>query len=319
MNDGQFFSGIQRCKLTPFIVAEEQRTLVQMLRRYPGAFAGKAIDLLERNRPEDGPTLRTERMIDLLPVALESADVILWKESMWRAAMEGKEIFRSQPATAIYKGISPQIWYFSDFALMYGEDRSDARTRMRLNLIILPVAGVSNADTALDMESVEYSGRYGYTLIEVCGDSAQVGEALRTPSRACPYLLIYPPRFEDEPPLPVDIFMEAAAGLEFMRLEIVNAERFHWPKATRKIAARKREHLPTIRTVALRRREASAAQKATHGGVDWQHQWLVRGHWRNQFYPATDTHAPKYIAPYVKGPDGAPLKQPAATIFEVKR
>lgn len=41
--------------------------------------------------------------------------------------------------------------------------------------------------------------------------------------------------------------------------------------------------------------------------VDWSHRWVVSGHWRKQWYPAAEVHRPKWIAPYIKGPDDLPL------------
>jgi hypothetical protein len=44
-------------------------------------------------------------------------------------------------------------------------------------------------------------------------------------------------------------------------------------------------------------------------GREWHHQWIVRGHWRNQAYGAGRAlRRPKWIAPYTKGPDDKPLK-----------
>jgi hypothetical protein len=37
-------------------------------------------------------------------------------------------------------------------------------------------------------------------------------------------------------------------------------------------------------------------------------RWMVGGHWRNQWYPATEVHRPRWIDAYVKGPAEAPLK-----------
>lgn len=39
----------------------------------------------------------------------------------------------------------------------------------------------------------------------------------------------------------------------------------------------------------------------------YQHQWIVRGHWRQQWYPAREVHRPIWIAPHAKGPADAPL------------
>lgn len=48
-------------------------------------------------------------------------------------------------------------------------------------------------------------------------------------------------------------------------------------------------------------------------------QWVVRGHWRQQFYPSTNERRPLWIMPYVKGPEDAPLKAPRSTVFAVTR
>ena len=40
---------------------------------------------------------------------------------------------------------------------------------------------------------------------------------------------------------------------------------------------------------------------------EYHHQWIVRGHWRQQWYPSREVHRPVWIAPHVKGPEGAPL------------
>lgn len=39
----------------------------------------------------------------------------------------------------------------------------------------------------------------------------------------------------------------------------------------------------------------------------YHHRWVVRGHWRKQWYPSQERNIPIWITPYVKGPDGAPL------------
>lgn len=50
--------------------------------------------------------------------------------------------------------------------------------------------------------------------------------------------------------------------------------------------------------------------------VDWKHRWTVRGHNRAQWYPSEQAHHVIYIAPYVKGPEGAPLLE---HVYHVKR
>lgn len=75
-------------------------------------------------------------------------------------------------------------------------------------------------------------------------------------------------------------------------------------------AARKRlrraGHEPAlVRVVELRRPKSSGE----HGdsGREFHHQWIVRGHWRQQWHPKREVHRPVWIAPHIKGPEGAPL------------
>jgi hypothetical protein len=52
--------------------------------------------------------------------------------------------------------------------------------------------------------------------------------------------------------------------------------------------------------------------------VDWSCRWIVRSHWRNQFYPGEKRHNPKWIPAYVKGPDDKPLRR-TINLFNVSR
>jgi hypothetical protein len=60
-----------------------------------------------------------------------------------------------------------------------------------------------------------------------------------------------------------------------------------------------------VRVIELRRPTRDADTDPS--GREYHHQWIVRGHWRQQWYPARQVHRPVWIAPHVKGPEGAPL------------
>jgi hypothetical protein len=47
-------------------------------------------------------------------------------------------------------------------------------------------------------------------------------------------------------------------------------------------------------------------------------QFVVRGHWRNQWYPSKGEHRQVWINPHVKGPEDAPF-QPSKRVFELVR
>lgn len=63
-----------------------------------------------------------------------------------------------------------------------------------------------------------------------------------------------------------------------------------------------------VRVIRLRRSlEAERNADSGSGGRDWRHRWIVRGHWRQHWYPRLGDHRPLWIAPYLKGPADAPL------------
>jgi hypothetical protein len=75
---------------------------------------------------------------------------------------------------------------------------------------------------------------------------------------------------------------------------------------------------PLIRVIQLRARDASN-EAYGHGDREYHQRWIVRGHWRQQWYPSMNENRPKWIAPYVKGPADAPLKVPPVNVFAVAR
>ncbi|HYW25765.1 MAG TPA: hypothetical protein VE953_16455 [Terriglobales bacterium] len=88
--------------------------------------------------------------------------------------------------------------------------------------------------------------------------------------------------------------------------------------ALRRLKKAKARTPPAILVVRLRR--------AVHEGDDadghpraWTCRWIVRGHWRQQFYPSSGEYRPIFILPYIKGPDDMPLRAPAERVFAVVR
>lgn len=69
----------------------------------------------------------------------------------------------------------------------------------------------------------------------------------------------------------------------------------------------------------IRLRQEASQREPGESHVEWQHRWFVRGHWRWQpcgaDYPLAVEVSPGeyrariFINPFVKGPEGAPLKQ----------
>jgi hypothetical protein len=107
----------------------------------------------------------------------------------------------------------------------------------------------------------------------------------------------------------------------FMQQKILVANTVRAERHARKRLERQGfPHEPLIRVVELRRREGVLKHESSQNAeVDWSCQWVVRGHWRQQFYPSKHANQPIWITPYVKGPQDKPLKPPRATVFAVVR
>lgn len=106
----------------------------------------------------------------------------------------------------------------------------------------------------------------------------------------------------------------------FLEQEILVA---HTERATRQTAKRcVREYVsPTCHVISLRKEIATehGEQRGQETTIEWSHRWLVRGHWRRQFFPKRAAHAPIWIHPHVKGPEDKPFKTPSETVFSVHR
>lgn len=60
--------------------------------------------------------------------------------------------------------------------------------------------------------------------------------------------------------------------------------------------------------------EKKTASIKDGSGRAYRHRWIVHGHWRNHWYPSRQTHRPIWIDQHVKGPDGAPILDPAKLV-----
>jgi hypothetical protein len=78
--------------------------------------------------------------------------------------------------------------------------------------------------------------------------------------------------------------------------------------------------LTSARYVQLRHRGYVQADKQKIPGQrGYQVRWIVRGHWRNHYYPSRGTHRPIWIDQHVKGPEGAPILDPGKLVNVLRR
>lgn len=109
------------------------------------------------------------------------------------------------------------------------------------------------------------------------------------------------------------------ASLLFVRQRIVSTSQRLVNRVTAKRLSRDNpEHVPLVTVIELRRRESSPVRDSdAHRDIAWSHQWIVSGHWHN--YHTNEGLQPRWLMPYVKGPEDKPLKPPRAKVFAVVR
>jgi hypothetical protein len=109
-----------------------------------------------------------------------------------------------------------------------------------------------------------------------------------------------------------------AAFLLFVQQRILSVSQHQLERHARRRIQRDDWKNELVRVVELRRRER-VGPVAQPESVEWSCQWIVRGHWRQQFYPRQHGNHLLWITPHVKGPQDKPLKPPRATVFAVVR
>lgn len=86
--------------------------------------------------------------------------------------------------------------------------------------------------------------------------------------------------------------------------------REHLDRPTRRRAQRagRDPRLDAVRIHDLRGAARAARTEATEQAGRYRHRWIVEGHWRSQPYgPQSSLRRPVWIAPHMKGPEGAPV------------
>ncbi len=108
-----------------------------------------------------------------------------------------------------------------------------------------------------------------------------------------------------------------ASMVAFLQQRILVSSR-RWPsRATRRRAEKEGRAESAISVIKLRK-TMERPHKGIGEPIEWTCQWIVSGHWRDQWYPSIRRNQPIWIAPYLKGPEDKPLRHPER-LFAVVR
>ena len=101
-----------------------------------------------------------------------------------------------------------------------------------------------------------------------------------------------------------------AVWLLMSQPNIAEVEVFDRPRTLRRRDEREGLNPGAVRLLHLRRPPAGSGVEGEDevGGREYTCRWMVRGHWRQQWYKSRDGHRPIWISPHIKGPEGKPLR-----------
>lgn len=110
------------------------------------------------------------------------------------------------------------------------------------------------------------------------------------------------------------------ALFHFMAHRLADTQRHIPDRSVRRRAEQNHQAVPAWLTVVTLRRVQPQDAKETRGNAPTRScRWIVRGHWRNQWYPAERQHRARFIHAYVKGPADLPLKPLTFKLFKAVR
>lgn len=107
-------------------------------------------------------------------------------------------------------------------------------------------------------------------------------------------------------PQDVSFLRYLVATWNLMRQPLVRDDAQSADRQAAKRARREKREAPKIRLIKLRSATGGEIRNDAERKT-YSHRWVVRGHWRMQWYPSIKDHRPLYVLPHVKGPADAPL------------
>jgi hypothetical protein len=268
---------------------------------------------------DGAPTEDKHRFFSLLSESMRLSETVIWTDNMWRAAINGADTFTGTTVDEKFiRNVRAQFWHIehpgtgidlgleADFQLPEGVEPEF--------LYISRVEEVVRGDKRRPKIGISMGICFSVTKSNTKEFSKDT----------LPHWRFLPPVYADEPIQPY--MAPTIAALSFMNLEIISKERIQPNHAYRKQAKKENRPLPEIHTIYLRRTKA-AKKNDKHLSEDQLHeakrkysvQFMVQGFWRNQYYPSTGEHKPKWIKDFFKGDPNLPFQAPRKRVYAVKR
>jgi hypothetical protein len=233
----------------------------------------------------------------LLSQVIARAPIFWWRDDLFKAAINGSEIF---------EGKFPKGRLLPEFQLWLPEHCFYSGTSL---VSIDPIIESGRTATCIGIfiwDDKRNSGLHvsSWNYLHGAGRRDEIDYNIQI--------------FDNEHTSGLDPVM---AALEFMNLPIVRKEEAKPPRCERRRLEKEgKPSKETYSMIALRRTPPPNKSIPSNGEhhMDYNCQWMVSPHWRNQWYASLQEHKPIFIHPYLKGPEDKPLKS-SRSIYGVIR
>ncbi len=115
------------------------------------------------------------------------------------------------------------------------------------------------------------------------------------------------------------IGQQLSASAAFLKMKVAAKERTRLPRPERRRMKKEGKTEPELYTVSLRKSQGRAEYAGDGEPIERDCHWMVSGHWRRQWYPSVEKHAPLWIDGYVKGDTTKPFKLSKKRVFAAVR
>ena len=115
------------------------------------------------------------------------------------------------------------------------------------------------------------------------------------------------------------VAQQLSAASAFLKMKVAAKEKTRLPRPERRRMAREGKKEPELYTVSLRKTQGKAENAGTGELIERDSHWMVSGHWRRQWFPSVEKHAPLWIDGHIKGDTTKPFKASKKRVFAAVR
>lgn len=303
--------GLGPIRLTPGMANAWRNSLMDGIR----ASAGHTESIIKhygqrRKNPEQSAREMYESTADLIG----RATIVLWKKELFASAGRNCEIFDGQTIDRNDLVSNIELWVPDVDWEIDPEIKRALCLERQFGLQAILLAGVPPFTAACIIMGITQDEQWIADLLRQFPAGVPV-EYMAEHAESFMFHLYMAPLWESSTKI---MLSQVVAMLKFRSSTVAQIEKIGPPRAERRRLVRHGGVAPDVRVITLRRSVHNAG-KSEGQLIEWSWQWIVRGHWRNQFFPSTGKHEPTFIRPYVKGPEDKPLKPITDPIYLVNR